>query len=75
MTFLTKFLSRKFIVAVGAVASLVSQHQYAAAAATATLYIAAQAHVDAKTVKAVADEARKQVDQLDDALSAVAVKP
>jgi hypothetical protein len=42
-----KLTSRKFLVAVGTALGLLSQHQYAAAAAVASVYILAEAHVDA----------------------------
>jgi predicted membrane protein len=43
---LQKVTSRKLWVAVSTILGLLSQHQYAAAAAVASVYIAAEAHVD-----------------------------
>lgn len=55
---LARFSSRKFLVAVAAVAAAVQAHDYTTGAAVAAAYIAAQAHVDAKTqARVVADAA------------------
>lgn len=72
---LTKFLSRKLIAALSAAAGLFSQHQYIAAAATIGVYIAAQAHVDAKTVKAASAVVAKDVAVANDAIQGVIVTP
>lgn len=52
---MSKFLSRKLLVAVGAITAAILNKQYDAAFGLAAAYVLAQAHVDAKSVKAASD--------------------
>lgn len=48
----SKFTSRKFLAAVGGFITAAAAHNYGAAAAVLVTYIAAEAHVDAKSAAA-----------------------
>lgn len=50
---LARFTSRKFLLSVAAVATALANHNVPAAIAAAIVYVAAEAHVDSKSVVSV----------------------
>ncbi len=62
---LIKLASRKLVIALGTVTTLLVQRQYVPAAVVAATYIAGQAHIDAKTEVSVAQAVQRVARQIE----------